>query len=59
MQVLDWHREQHNRAQLMAGIWDMLYKDLPETYEQELFWQECKLSYRYADDYRSGGRQSV
>jgi hypothetical protein len=59
MPVLDWHRSQQNRAQVMARIQDMPYKDLPERCAKEVFRQECKRSYGYGDDYRPGGKHSV
>ncbi len=59
MLVLDWRKRQQNRAQVMVTIEDMLDKELPEKFTEDIFHEKCGLVYQHIYDSYFGEGRSV
>lgn len=57
--VLDWRKKQQTRADVMVTINNILYKQLPESYNTELYMQKSNLIYRHIYDSYFGEEKSV
>jgi len=57
--VLDWRKRQQNRAQVMVTIEDILDKELPEAFTEDVFRQKCELVYQHVYDSYFGEGWSV
>jgi type I restriction enzyme R subunit len=55
--VLDWRKRQQSRAQVMVTIEDILDKELPDSFTEDVFRQKCGLIYQHVyDSYFGEGR---
>lgn len=57
--VLDWRRKQRTRADVMVTIDNILYEQLPESYNTEIYKQKSNLVYRHIYDSYYGEGKSV
>jgi type I restriction enzyme R subunit len=47
---LDWRKKQQARAQVKEAITDVLYEELPKSYDNDLFYNKLDLVYRHVYD---------
>lgn len=57
--VLDWRKKQQTRADVIVTIKDILYEQLPESYDTEVCMQKCDLLYRHIYDSYYGEGKSI
>lgn len=57
--VLDWRKKQQTRADVMVTIKNLLFEELPESYETEDYSQKSDLVYRHIYDSYYGEDKSV
>lgn len=57
--VLDWRKKQRTRADVMVTINNILYEQLPESYNTEIYRQKSDLIYRHIYDSYYGEEKSV
>ncbi len=57
--VLDWRKKQQTRADVMVTIKNLLFEELPESYETKDYSQKSDLVYRHIYDSYYGEGKSV
>ncbi len=57
--VLDWRKKQQTRADVMVTIKNLLFEELPESYETKDYNERCNLVYRHIYDSYYGEGKSV
>jgi len=57
--VLDWRKKQQTRADVMVTIKNLLFDELPQSYETKDYSQKCDLVYRHIYDAYYGEGKSV
>lgn len=57
--VLDWRKKQQTRADVLVTIKNILYEELPEGYDTQLYQQKCELIYRHIYDSYFGEGKSL
>jgi len=57
--VLDWRKKQQTRADVLVTIKDILYEQLPQHYNTEVYTQKCDLVYRHIYDSYYGEGKSI
>jgi type I restriction enzyme R subunit len=56
---LDWRKKQQARAQVKEAITDVLYEDLPESYDKELLQMKLELVFQHVYDSYVDVKQNV
>jgi len=57
--VLDWRKKQQTRADVVVTIKNILYEQLPESYDTQLYIQKSDLIYRHIYDKYYGEGRSI
>ncbi|MCK4308224.1 type I restriction endonuclease subunit R [candidate division WOR-3 bacterium] len=57
--VIDWRKKQQTRADVMVTIKNLLFEELPESYETKDYSQKCSLLYRHIYDSYYGEGKSI